>query len=353
MNLFGRKPKRKPQKPHKEKTIDQALQMALIRKAKEDPAWAINQALAKYKMVPDTQNPIETHRAEIKAAVYDKVLDSIKKDPTKLAQFENVVLAEILGDNNIALQGDEEFVGEYGGGSDISRALQSIRDMKELQNEMGGNGDSKQNGFMASFFDSEFAKGLGMQLAGLFMNAQGQHAVQPTEPKYIVSIDGKPTEVTKTQYLQLSEQGMLAPVATVKAIEAPKPTDRPIDEETEVPHMATQDPVVLSEPDIAEDEPELPEYFDNIDFVLIESYLDLEPSVFVDALRTDIEDEEDTDSKFLWGFLKAATFEGIIELITPFSSNLKIGNVVKKLLTEEGQIWITDVMNYIKENPNA
>lgn len=354
MAIFDKKkPRNTPRKTRAPQTLDNALEKALIRKAKTDKDWALNAALKKFNLTDSEENPIEAQKKAIKAKVYDRVFTKISNNPELSDRFEEVVMAEIFTQLDMAPNfndGDGEM--PYEPGDEISRTIRSIRSLKQLQHELGGKGDSDDSngsgvsGFFKSLLDSEFGHALGSALAGKMASGGGAPNTVRVDPNIVVSIDGQLTEVTRAEYKQLIGQGRLKPVAeltqgTIKAEPNPEPN---VSNDEPVPHLPVK--AVAETP--AEIKP-IPDFLKGIDFDGLVKYMELEPDEFVTVLKESVEADDDK-SKFLWGFFSEATAEGVVNLLTPYRGNAEVDPLLDKLLSEPGVKWLDTVITLVKES---
>ena len=354
MPLF-RKKKAVIHRKKEPQTLDAALEKTLIKRAKQDPEWAQRVALSKFNLNEQEADPIEKMKSQIKGQIYAKVVDKITKDPELAGQFQEMVMAEMFESHNFLPRGNDDEEVYYGGPEDeISRTMHTIRGIRELQKELGG--EEKGGGFLKSLFDSEFGSALAAMLVGKI--AQPGMVSNPNpipEVRVLVNVDGVNREVTKSEYIKLSQQGRIAPVGELAA---PKKEEDVIVPQQHIANpgqyeikpeeeQAEQEEQVEQVEEQVEQSIELPEIFQGLDFELLTNYMDETPEEFVEMLK-DMVRIEDQSGQFLWGFLGAATPEGVKLLLGTYQNNAEAGEMIKRLLSDEGMVWLTSVIELVK-----
>lgn len=329
---FGKedKPKRRKSGPRKKVSLAEVCDKTLIRQAQDDKEWALQMALQKEGLKVD--GPVEKQQKKIDEFITKKALEELESGESEL--LDDVVrekISTILGSGQKRRgRGESEY---YEPGSSISQALEEVESLSELREKLQELGMVEGGG-------KGFFKGISMKdiLEALpFVSALTGRGGEPPIRTYLVRIDGENREVTESQYRQLLQEGKIQPIAALESPKPKAPKEEPVEE-------------VLTEEVLAEI-PELPEFLQGVDFTIIEGWFEQEPEDFVINLKAEV-DSELEQSMLAWGFLTTATYEGIVEKVTPYREHPEVGNLVQRVLSDEGKVWLTRVLELVKETLN-
>ncbi len=280
-------------------------------------------------------DPDSKTKQELKTLLTNEALKEIQADPALRKELARRQVDAILGESATSERYEE---GPYGGGSSISQALAELDELEQLRAKLGIKGNG--GGLLSAFADPEVLKALLNFLSG--WKAQPESEVR-SEPYYVISIDGKPTSISKSQYQKLLQEGNLQPIA---ALIAPKPTPAPTKESTEE-GISVISPEA-GQPGTLPEFKALPEFLTKADFSIAHDWLDLEPGEFVTLLKAEV-DKDVEESKLIWGFLTTATYEGIVNITAPYKTNPKVSVLIERLLSDEGKEWLEQVLQLVKE----
>ena len=89
----------------------------------------------------------------------------------------------------------------------------------------------------------------------------------------------------------------------------------------------------------------------DVEPAMVEVYLAMEPSELVATLKDEAEAGVEL-AKFLLGFCDTITYDGIVNYLTPYKGSEKWGEIVERILNEEGKVWVEQVMELVKEIRN-
>lgn len=325
MRLFGSR--RKSKGTYRRKT-DEQIEKEQTRREKQ---WARDKLLEKAKDNPELENqyiaklmgieikppdPVAEKKEEIKSKIVDKALEKISKDPELAEQFVTRQIEEIVGESTGK---GTEFYGEPG--SILRQAIEELEDVEEFRNKIGG---KVKGSALGGLVDSETVKEILKTIQAL------KTGVIPQERTYVVQINGEPTEVSESQYRQLVQSGQIKPIAALEEAKGLPPEEK-------------VEPIKL--------EPELPEFI-STNLTELAGYLEQEPEDFITQLEYEVQ-AEIPHSQFLWGFLSNTTYEGIVNLVTPYREHSQVSVYVEKILSEEGKTWLEQVIVLIKEKESA
>ncbi len=344
MRLFGRaitnKPKtkkpyhrREPETPKEkqDKVEKKVAWSSFVKQMKDDPELEKQFVLSKMGIEVKPKDPAEQKRQELRATLIDEACKLIGEDEELRREYAETMIEEVIGETKGKgkRRGEPEYYGEPG--SSISQALEDVESLSDLREKLAELGMIEGGG-------GGFFKGMGMKdlLAALPFIAQimgkGEAPVAEQSLRtYLVRIDGQNQEVPELQYRKLLQEGKIQPVAV---LEYPKP---------EAPKVPVEE--------VSTEIPELPDFLQGIDFTVVEGWFEQEPEDFVINLKAEV-DAELEESRLAYGFLTTATYEGIVEKITPFRTHPKVGNLVERVLSEKGKQWLIRVLELVKETLN-
>ena len=313
------KEKKKPIK-RQPKTLKEICGEAFRKELEKDPTLMKKVAFKEMghaELIEDT-NPIELKKQEIKTKIIDRALQKIQEDPELAEQFVDTQISEIMGEG----RRESKYEGYESPGSAIRQALEELEDVEEFRDRLGIK--PREGGLLKSIVTEENVGEFIKLLRGLVVKAPIE------ESTVIVRIDGQLKRIPESQFRQLEQAGRITPVA---AIEAPKP-------------LPPTEQLLIEPTQLETKEPEVPEFVLN-NLEIFASYLELTSEEFVEELSG----LKDTDSTYqlLWTFLSSTTPEAVIKFIEPYSKHSQVGACVRKLLSEEGKVWLGQVISIIKE----
>lgn len=312
MGLFSKKRERQttrklnPDQEEKKSELKRKKFLAdeYIELAKKDPDIKRQMIAQEFKLKFPETDPLTMRKREIDTRITEEALKIIDSDPELKEQFAQQKVWEIIGESRPRRS---KGTPEYTGSSSVEEIIDGY---KTLEQEFGG----KEGGGLKEFLNKEF----GVELLKTIQALTGKPVSEPT---VIVQIDNEVREITKTEYQQLLQQGRIKPVGI---LEAPKA-----------------------------EAPKIPEEITSfIDLKQLSEMLSLSPQEFVDTLKYSVQ-QEDERSKFLWGFLSNTEVDVVVKLLSPYVSNKEVGESVKKLISDDGKKWLTEVISLIKEKPSA
>jgi len=350
MGLFSKKPSTDETKPkrHYRKPTDDEIDRKLARReqqeahekflklTKDNPELEREWVSKKMGIEIKPPDPSELKKKEIHAKLVEEAYNQINKDPELRRQYAEKVLGEIVGE--VSEPEDRRY--GYGIGSEGGYGpLEALELADELKERFGNGGKS----WADVFKDPDVVTGFLEFLGGLTGRGGGQLPQQPRPQRmYIVRINGEDKTITEAQYQQMMQAGQLKPVAE---LEPPKPKQDNEQPSIEVTTGQSEDYHTTSMPP---EEPELPEFLQNVDINAIMEWMDTEPEEFVNELKQRVSEEVD-EAKFLWGFLSNVTYDSIVTFITPYQGHSQIGDAVERVLSEDGKAWLEAVIERIQE----
>lgn len=339
MGLFRTKPTPKPAKHsyRKKDTVTVALESEAKEKIK-----ARERAAQIARQDPDTEreyiskligvdikppDPDKKAKQEIKSLITSEALKAIKEDPELKAEFARQQITEIMGESASPRHDYYGRTEEFGNPvSSISQALEQIDDINELKEKLGsGSGNGK--GFLSALADPEVVK---MILALLVGRVGSTKTTESSESSYVVRIDGQTTQVSRAQFDQFLKENRVTPIAEIGPAKPAEVVKDPT-EQVAIPSVV-----------------ELPIFLKDTDFTVISGWFDTEPDDFVENMKAEVTAGAD-EAKLIWGFLTTATYDGIVEHVMPYKSNPKVSELVEKVLSEEGKVWVEKVLELVKE----
>jgi len=323
MRFFDRKPKRKYKR--QPKTLKQILSDSLIREVNKDPELKRELALREsgYADVIKRLDPIEIKKREFDNKATTRALDMLDDDPELAKEVYSAKLMQLIGEGGKTRHKGSSFEDFIQPGGNIAQVLEELEAYDELKDRLGGN---KGSSWTDLFKNPDTIPAIVNLLQSLSQGG-GQ---APLERVVIVEINGKPTEVTESQYNRLLKENKVRPIGM---IEAPKTVKESVREPT--PQPPPEEPTV-----------ELPR-LESIDLPNLVWMLELSPDEFVSQLNEDQEAGLPYASLLL-GYLLNLDTNGIISLIEPYRSNSQAGPYIERLLTDDGWTWIEEVLARIR-----
>ena len=324
MGLFSKTKRGRPRK--RPKTLKEILSDALTKEVNRDPELKRELALREggYTDILGRDKETEKNKREIKSFIIGEALKKIKEDPELAEQFVESQVDDILSGGKPSSRrrkGEPEYYGNEGISS-ISQALEEVESLSMLREKLQDLGmvDGGGKGFLKGMTMKDVLDVLPFIAAIMGKNAP---ETQPTRT-YIVRINGSDQAISEAEYARLLQEGRLQPIA---ALEAPKTKKQP--------------------PEVTSKIPELPEYIRGTDFTIVEGWMEQEPEEFVTNLKLEV-DAEIQESRFIWGFLTTATYDGITEKIIPYREHPEVKHLVERVLSEEGKAWIEQVLTLVQ-----
>ena len=332
MGIFFREKSKKGRPKKRAKTLKEILSDALTKEVNRDPELKRELALREggYADLLDRDRTVEEQKKQIKQFITAKALEQIQGDPELAEQFVEAQVEAILSEGKPIRRhrGESEYYPESG--SAITQAveeLESLGEFKEKLAELGMTEGGKQ-GFFSGMTMKDLLDVI-PHIASLMGKGQGGNG--QICRTYIVRVDGKDQELNESQYAQLLQQGRIAPVAVIE--QPRKPTQ-------------VQGQLELTKKTRAEKVPDL-SWLEGLNFDVLNAWLDQEPQEFVLKLKSEV-DQGTEQSKLIWGLLTSTTVEGITGYIAPYKDNPKISIFVERLLSDEGQEWLSSVIELVK-----
>lgn len=347
--VFGiGKPKRKGRPLSKPKTLKEILNSAYTKALKSDPELMREIAFkeAGHEDLLHKDRETEKKKRAIKDYVINAALEQIKADPELSAQFVESQVEEILSNGapkqptRRGRRGKDEY--EYGSSSPLSSALEGLESIGELKAKLVELGLVKEDDGNSS--GGGFLKGMTLKdIMGALPAIQtllGNGGNPKTVKVYVVPINGRLVEVNESQYIDMVRSGQVQLPSTKPAqIESSKTEQT----KTELAGTDLKAPATPALPDSSVCE--LPTFLQNINFEAVETWLDQKPEDFVTNLKADSKGQD--EAKFVWGFLTTATYDGIVEKITPYRTHPKVSALVEKVLSDSGKLWTMTVLELV------
>jgi len=332
MRLFTKTKKRgRPRKTPK--TLSQIASDAVNKALAKDEELAKDIGFHQAGLADLVRKETETEKQQkkINEFITKRAFEELQSGESEL--LEDAIrdkVSSILGSGEKRRHGKElpEYL-EGGGFSSLSESLREYLEAKRTLSELAESEGGSSQGFFKGMSMKDLLEALPYVAA---MMGKGEAPTQVGRT-YIIRINGQDKEVTESQYKQLAQEGKLQPVAMLT---------QPEPEKKEIP----KEPELLKGDFETEKIPELPLYLQGIDFTIIEGWLDQEPEDFVANLK-DAAEAGTEESKLALGFLGNTTLEAINHIITPYREHLEIGYLVERILNEDGQAWLTQVLQLI------
>ena len=280
-------------------------------------------------------------KQEIKSLLTAEALATIQSDPGLKKELARRQVDIILGQE--AIRPNEDGDG-YTTGSPLDQVLSEIDTIDEVRKRLGG-GRSGEGGILSAFTDPEVLKAI----FGFLSNARGQGSDVQPQQLFVISVDGKPTSVSRSQYDKLLQTGKLQPIAALITEKTEGKGETKVASPSEDEDESISPIVSNGTPPAPQSEyKELPEFLKDTDFSAAEEWLDYKPEEFIPQLKAEV-DKGVKEAQLLWGFLTTATYEGIVNMITPYRTNPKVSILIEELLSDEGKVWIESVLQLVKE----
>jgi len=276
-------------------------------------------------------------RQEIKTLLTNEALATIQSDPALKKELARRQVDIILGRESIETGED----GEGYTGTPLDQVISEIDTLDEVRKRLGGSDGGKGGGLLAAFTDPEVIKAV----LGFLSNVRGQgNNVQPQQ-MFVISVDGKPTNVTRSQYDKLLQSGDLQPIAAlITGKSEPKEKPSPAGSEEEIAPIISSDSPESSQPEYKA----LPDLLKDTDFSTAIEWFNYTPEEFVPQLKAE-SDKGTPEARLLWGFLTTSTYEGIVNLVTPYRTNPRVSVLIEELLSDKGKEWAEKVLQLVKE----
>lgn len=331
--IFGRKRKQKSVVTSRPKTLKEILTESFKTELDKDPELKKRMAFKEYGHEDlINEDPIAKAKKEFETWRWQEAIKRAKDDPEYNQMLTESVIDEISPSKSShrPRRGSEpEYYGNEGPASlsdTLEEALETKNKMIELGiiNE-GGSGPGLLGGLLRGASLSDIVEGIKQVNILTGRTSPPQGTVQSVRT-FVVRLDGHDEEIPEYQYKKLLQEGKLQPVAAV--LEQPK-TERTVTPEE-----------IKS--------PELPDFLKDTDFTVVQGWMEQEPEEFVINLKGEV-DANIQESRLIWGLLTTATYEGIIEKITPYREHAIVGSLVQRIMSEEGT-WLKRVLELVKES---
>jgi len=335
MRLFNRN--KQPEyvevkKPRRKKKPSDILEKTYMKVLNENPDLRTTIALKEsghYDEFKALTDPTVKQRQAINEIVTTDALSMIRNDPALRKQYAEVMAQQLIAGAGVGSNG-------HGNLSPAEELIENIRQWKELREELvGENGGEASPAGWASTIQKMIAQPeMASVFAGLMKQIFGngmQPAVSAPQRSFVVSIDGKLTEVNESQYKQLISNGQIKPVGL---IEAPKTEDK---HKTEDKKTENAESKAIT----------LPDWAQSFQYDTLLGYLELSPEEFINQLETEIASGEAGHLQMFCNFLMTADYDKLVEILSPYKSNETAGKFVSNLL--EKRKWVEDVIKIIKD----
>jgi len=368
MALFEKK---KITRKHQPKTLKQHLLDRFTREVKANPELMRRLAFieAGHPELLDEDTDLKKKQKEIKKILTDKALTEIQNDAELSEAFVSQTIEDIVyGDKPKPTRRgrsrhdeDEDFDGMGSPLSTIQQAIEDVSSLSELKDKLAELGliqNTDEKGFLGGIKLADILNALPTIQTFLGKgNGNGAAPKQlPPMKTYIVSVDGKPVEFSEQQYLQYKHNQ--ARITQAPSI-VPSASETTPNEEPPIMVISPDAPAKPNQPELIKQEQIEPTQskqsqfdinilLDSIDFSIVSEWLTLEPSTFVDDLAANAQSGDDEGIAIFYGFLKEMEYEPLCEIMRK-SDKPEIKELLEKISTEEGKLWLETVLKLIKE----
>lgn len=344
MRLFGIGRKRPSHARRQPKPLKKILEESFAREVNKDPDLKRELAFkeAGHPEMLNRDKDTNDKKKQIKKFITDRALEEIQGNPEMAAQFIESEVENILTDGKPnRYRGRENYFSEGGGESGLDLALGQLDSLNELKDKLAdmGLGEGGKGGFWSGMTMKDLMGALPI-IASLL--GKGQPMTSEVQRTFVVRVNGQDKEVTENEYRRLLQEGNVTPVTTLAPVTVTKPTAAQGEEATKVPVEEEKFEAVTL------DQLDLSKFIGDLDPSMVEVYMGMEPSEFVDALKGEVDAGIDR-SKFLWGFFGATDYLGVVNVAEPHKDSETWGEIIKKVMSEEGKLWIEQVLDLVKE----
>jgi hypothetical protein len=297
------------------KTLDQILKESFTREISKNPALRDEMAskLISKEYGFERTDPVQLKRDKLEEKITESALRKISEDPEFEDELARNKAYEILGSKPSSRHksDDNGQIVPYDDESPISKTLRDIREMRELEEELGG--EEKGKGISGLLKDPDIIKAILGFLAS--MNKNNNNNIQPQQPTtfrtFVIEVNGQLQEMTESDYTQYKQKQLIQ--AQQAVLTPPKPE------------------VVL---------PKINEITEDSD--TITTLLNLEPVQFVKVMQDKVADG-DEQSQYLWELLKSgASYETIKSMLEPYAENEQYKKYIDLIINRKE--WVEAVI---------
>lgn len=326
----------------KKKKLESILDKTLVDQAKTDRDWALQLALQREGLT--IEPPVEKQKKKLDEFITTKALERLQEEDSEF--LDDVIKDKIS--TIITGSGRKRHRDESGGvylepGSNLSSALDDIETLEELKERIAGLQGGGGGGFFAGMNLKTLLESLPYVAALLgkeqLPTSEGIEGVQ-AQRTFIVRENGQDKEVSELEYRKMLQDGRVKPVGELGPTAPPK-QEKPeevVEEQAQNTIGQDQDAILTN----------FTEILSKLEPEVIGAYLDMSPDEFVLNLKSGCDTGIDL-SRFLWGFFSNTTYEGAVNLLGAYKEDEKWNMVIERILSEEGKIWVEQVISLIKE----
>jgi hypothetical protein len=315
-----------------------------IEMAKQDPKFRQQMIVDEYKLKLPIKDPVVEQQKEIEALLSALVIKELKDNPELAKRVVDTRIAQLTTQEDSIPHGGDQ---DYPPDTAVGQVLAEMEDLEELKSRLGG---GKSSAWSDILKDPQVVTGL----IATFQSIIKGSSPPVTEAVVMVDIDGQPTTVTETEFQRLQMEGRVRPVA---AIESTK-TSRKLGVDKISSGLTTQtatnetfDGKIAGQPETeSSDEPQLPLIFQLVGMTKLSGYLKKIPTIVVEQL----EKQKLTDPSvyLLWNYLETVDLGSLTQALVAYENNGELGSYVRQLLSDEGKIWLSEVIELIKQRAN-
>ena len=286
----------------------------------------------------EPNNPEAEAQRKIREHITTQALEKIKTDPELSKQFAETQIGRILG---IELDDTGEPVERSPGyyGNPIEEAIDNIEALETLKERLGG----KSTGGMSSWLNPDTVNQVLGLLTIMMSKGQGISSIdnnsmnKSSDPDVLVNLDGKPERIPQSQYLKLAKSGRITPIG------AQITTGHDANDGISVYSGSNNTQQSKEQPQEPFDKEMLeqlkPLVIENLG--AIEEIMSLSPDQCVNYIK-------ENDLIMLDQFLSNSSYNDIMTLLDNYKDNEKLTLVYGFLDSDDGEIWLTDVINILK-----
>ena len=323
-NPFKSEPEVIIQKPRKKKTAKEIIESAYVNTLRKNPNLQVKIAMKEsghYEDYKEETDPIALQEREINKEITADAARLIKTDPILRKKYVDKVAEKAIAG-----------LGNKKNGETLTPAgelIKSLREFRELKDELEDeNGDRvAPSGWSSALQQMLATPEMAGVLAAIAKQILAPGSQLQSQRKYVVTIDGKLSELDENQYTEYVKLGRAKPVAM---IESPKQ-----EKKKEKEAVKTK----------ADSENELPDWAKDLPFETLEGYLELTPEDFVTQIKSEISGGNKSLQVF-WNFLMTADYDTLVKILEPYKNNSKAGKFIISLL--EKREWVNGSIEIIK-----
>lgn len=345
MRLFGIGKKRPGHARRQPKTLKKILEESFAREVNKDPDLKRELAFkeAGHSEMLNRDKETNEKKKQIKKFITDKALEQIQQNPEMAAQFITSEVENILTDGKPnRYRGRDDYFSDGGSESSLDLALGQLESLSELKDKLAdmGLGEGGKGGFWSGMTMKDLMGALPI-IASLL--GKGQPMAGEVQRTFVVRVNGQDREVLEGEYRRLLNEGKVTPVAKLAPVTEPTAAQK--EETTKVPIEIEEEEKFEA---VTPDQFDLSEFIGDLDPSMIEVYMSMEPAEFVSALKGEVDVGIDR-SKFLWGFLSTTDYPGVVNVVEPYKDSETWSEIIQKVMSEEGKLWIEQVLDLVKE----